>query len=70
MKPRITRRDILAAVVGAVVASLLAPIRFALLASDADRAPGVYVVERWTGRAWYIAGSTRYRVHDYQPQGR
>lgn len=63
--PNITRRDLLAALVGAVVAvAVLAPFRWSLVPADAERGPYVYQLDRWTGRAWILWGDKREPVND------
>jgi len=64
--PNITRRDLLAAIVGAVVAAallLLAGQRWQVVPVGTEGARA-FQVDRWTGRAWFLAGDGRYQVKD------
>ena len=64
--PKPTRRDCVAALVGAIVAALLlllAGQRWQVVPVGTDGARA-FQVDRWTGRAWFLAGDDRYRVKD------
>ena len=69
--PNITRRDLLAALVGAVVAGallaavLLSPFRWQLSAPVVDRDVYAYQLDRWTGRAWILCNDEREPVRDH-----
>lgn len=64
--PKPTRRDCVAALVGAVVAALLLLLsgqRWQVVPAGSERARA-YQLDRWTGRAWLLIGDERYRVAD------
>lgn len=64
--PKPTRRDCVAALVGAIVAAALLPHLSPWRIVDASR-EGVYLVNPWTGSARWIVGEDWYTVDRYAP---
>lgn len=64
--PSITRRDALAALVGAIVAAALLPLLSPWRIVN-DSREGVYLVNTWTGSARWIVGEDWFAVARYAP---